>query len=122
MHNKNYFVVTSIFAAIVIVLFIFPSTDNLINAGQSKSIDVTALTNVHHISVSSDAVIAHYFGKDIVEKTMKQPGCVGVRMYYAKQANGRSGFVIVGVDKYGKDMAPTILAGPADICPPWCGN
>ena len=122
MHNKNYFVVTSIFAAIVIVLFIFPSTDNLINAGQSKSIDVTALTNVHHISVSSDAVIAHYFGKDIVEKTMKQPGCVGVRMYYGKHANSKSGFIFVGVDKKGRDMVPVVLAGPGVMCPPLCSD
>jgi hypothetical protein len=120
MYNKKYFVVTSIFAAIVIMLFIFPSTDNLTNAGQSKSIDVTALTNVHRISVSSDEVLVHYFGKDIVEKTMRQPGCVGVRMYYGKHANGKSGFIFVGFDKYGKDLAPTVITGPTSICPPEC--
>jgi hypothetical protein len=123
MSIKRIFAVTSVLAISVIMLFVYPSTDKSINAGQSNlKQDVTALANAHRISVSSEDVLVHYFGKDVVEKTMKQSGCVGVRMYYAKHANGRSGFVIVGVDKYGKDMVPTILAGPADVCPPWCGN
>ncbi|MGD0036272.1 MAG: hypothetical protein ABSC53_03145 [Bacteroidota bacterium] len=123
MSIKRIFAITSILAISVIMLFVYPSTDKSINAGQSNSKqDVTALANAHRISVSSNDVLVHYFGKDVVEKTMKQPGCVGVRMYYAKHVNGRSGFAIVGVDKYGKDMVPTILAGPADLCPPWCGN
>ena len=123
MSIKRIFTVASILAVSVIMLFVYPSTDKSINAGQLKSTqNVTTLTNTHQISVSSNDVITQYFGKDIVEKIMKQPGCVGVRMYYAKHANGKSGFVIVGVDKYGKDMVPTVLAGPAILCPPWCGN
>jgi len=123
MSIKRIFAITSILAISVIMLFVYPSTDKSVNAGQSNSKQgITTLTNAHRISVSSEDVLVHYFGKDVVEKTMKQPGCVGVRMYYAKQANGRSGFVIVGVDKYGKDMVPTVIAGPVDICPPWCGN
>jgi hypothetical protein len=123
MSIKKIVVIASILAISVIMLFVYPSTDKSINAGQSNaSQNLTALTNAHRISVSSDDVLIHYFGKDVVEKTMKQPGCVGVRMYYAKHVNGRSGFAIVGVDKYGKDMVPTVLAGPADLCPPWCGN
>ena len=123
MSIKKIVAVASILAISVIMFFVYPSTDKSINAGQSNaSQNLAALTNVHRISVSSNDVLVHYFGKDVVEKTMKQPGCVGVRMYYAKHVNGRSGFAIVGVDKYGKDMVPTILAGPTDICPPWCGN
>ena len=123
MSIKRIFTVASILAISVIMFFVYPSTDKSINAGQSNaSQNLTALTNAHRISVSSEDVLVHYFGKDVVEKTMKQPGCVAVRMYYAKHVNGRSGFAIVGVDKYGKDMVPTVIAGPVDICPPWCGN
>ncbi len=123
MSIKKIVAVASILAISVIMFFVYPSTDKSINAGQSSaSQNLAALTNVHRISVSSNDVLVHYFGKDVVEKTMKQPGCVGVRMYYAKHVNGRSGFAIVGVDKYGKDMVPTVLAGPVDLCPPWCGN
>lgn len=110
--------VLSILALSILMLIIYPSTDNSMNAGPSKSIkDVPALTNLHRISVSSNDVLVHCFGKDVVDKTMKQPGCVGVRMYYGKNANGQSGFVIVGVDKNGRDMKSVILAGPIDPCP-----
>ncbi len=113
--------------ALVLVLtalmpFLYPSTDNSINAEQSKlTPSVPAFTTMHRIAVVSNDVLIHYFGKDVVEKTMKQPGCVSVRMYYGKQANGRSGFVIVGVDKKGRDIVPIVLAGPGNICPPFCG-
>ena len=70
------------------------------------------LTNVHQIAVSSSDVIAQYFGKGIIEKIMKQPGCVGVRMYYGKHATGKSGFIFIGVDKNGRNIEPTILTGP----------
>ena len=77
---------------------------------------------MYAVSVSSNDVIAHYFGKNVVEKTLKQPGCVGVRMYYGKHANGKSGFIFVGVDKYGKDLIPIVIAGPDIICPPICND
>jgi hypothetical protein len=121
MYKKKIFAAASIFAIIVIMLFVYPSTDNLINAGPSSSKqDITALKTMYPISVSSNDVIAHYFGKDVVEKIMKQPGCVGVRMYYGKHANGKSGLIFVGVDKYGKDLTPIVIAGPGSICPPFC--
>jgi hypothetical protein len=123
MSIKRILAVASILALSVIILFIYPSTDKSINAGQSNAAqNLTALTSAHRVSVSSEDVLVHYFGKDVVEKTMKQPGCVGVRMYYGKHANGKSGFIIVGVDKNGRDMIPTVLAGPGQPCPPYCGS
>lgn len=122
MSTKRIVTVVSILLVSVIMLFIYPSTDKSINAGQSQfAKDVTAFTSLHRISVSSNDVLVHYFGKDVVEKAMKQPGCVGVRMYYGKHADGKSGFMIVGVDKNGRDMVPTVLVGPLDLCPPYCG-
>jgi hypothetical protein len=121
MSTKRIFTIASIFVIGLFILFVYPSADNYINAGQSKPAQTAStLTNAHQISVSSNDVIVHYFGKDVVEKTMKQPGCVGVRMYYGKHADGNSGFVLVGVDKNGKDLAPVVIAGPSTYCPPLC--
>ena len=118
MQNRNFFAVGSIAAIIVLVLFIYPSVDNLINAGQSPY--KPTLTNTYQISVTSNDVIAHYFEKDVADKVMKQPGCVGIRMYYGKKSNGKSGFMLVGVDKYGRDLNSSIFAGPGTLCPPHC--
>jgi hypothetical protein len=121
MSMQKVVTLASILVMVVLVLFIYPSTDSRIQAGQSNNgKNVAALTNVRQISVSSEAVIAHYFGKDVVEKIMKQPGCVSVRMYYGKRTNGTTGFNFIGVDKYGKDVAPTSIAGPGSYCPPYC--
>ncbi|MCX6121189.1 MAG: hypothetical protein NTX44_06180 [Ignavibacteriales bacterium] len=123
MSIKKFVTVISILALSIVLLIIYPSTDKSVNAGPSKSIkDVPSLANLHRITVSSNDVLVHYFGKDVVDKTMKQPGCAGVRMYYGKNVNGKSGFVIVGIDKNGKDMVPVVIAGPLDVCPPYCGN
>ena len=124
MSIKRIFAVASVLAGSVIMLFVYPSTANSMD--NQNSIETiqngTVLTNVHQISVSSEAVLVHYFGKDVVEKIMKQPGCVGVRIYYGKHADGKSGFVIVGVDKNGRAMVPTVLASPSIICPPFVAN
>jgi competence protein ComGC len=118
MSIKKIVTVISILVISVIILIIYPSTDKSVNAGQSTlTKEVPALANLYRISVSSNDVLVHYFGRDVVDKTMKQPGCVGVRMYYGKNANGKSGFVFVGVDKNGKDLQSVILAGPIDLCP-----
>ena len=123
MSTQKIVTAASIVALIVLILFVYPSIDNRINAGPSSSKqDITALKTMVPISVSSDAVIAHYFGKDVVEKIMKQPGCAGVRVYYSKKTNAKSGFMFVGVDKNGKDLLPIVLAGPTNLCPPFCGN
>jgi len=116
-------IVAIIFLFTLIMLFVYPSTDNSINAGQSKSVqNAAALTNARQISVSSIDVIVQYFGKDIVEKTMKQPGCVGVRMYYGKHKDGTPDLMIIGVDKNGKEMAPGALTCSPKPCPPNCGG
>ena len=123
MSTKRIVAVVSLFALSILMLFVYPSIDKSIYAGQLKSTkNVAPLTNVHQIAVSSSDVIAQYFGKGIVEKIMKQPGCVGVRMYYGKHADGKFGFVIVGVDKNGKEVTPNVLAGPASYCPPICND
>jgi hypothetical protein len=122
MSRKN-IILLSTLLALILVLFVYPSIDNRSNAGPSQlKQNAPALVTVHQIAVSSEAVIAHYFGKSTVEKIMKQPGCVSVRMYYGKRADGRKGFIFVGVDKNGKDLTPVVIAGPTDACPPLCNE
>jgi len=123
MSTKRIVAVVSVFALSVIMLFVYPSTDKSMYAGQSKSTqNINTVKNAQQIVVSSNDVIVHYFGKNVVDKIMKQPGCVGVRMYYSKQTNGKSGFIFIGVDKNGRDIEPTILTGPTTYCPPLCND
>jgi ABC-type dipeptide/oligopeptide/nickel transport system permease subunit len=131
MYIKKIVVTVSILSIIAIALFIYPSMNQSVRAEQvnftgykNQSIsfqEAKGLLKTYERIVASDAVIAQYFGKEIVDKILAQPGCVGVRMYYGKHANGKPGVLIIGVDKYGKDMVTGVLAGPTMVCPPYCG-
>jgi hypothetical protein len=61
------------------------------------------------------------FWKDSIEKLINQPGCVGMRYYYGRQANGAPVLVLVGVDAQGKDMTKGFMAEKSWPCPPFCG-
>jgi hypothetical protein len=120
MSTKKIAVTISILTMLVIALFICPSINQSVNAEQSNSTTV-GLDNAYLITAESNAVLNHYFGND-VEKTLKQSGCAGVRMYYGKQKDSSPKLMIIGVDKNGKDIAPSILAGSPKLCPPNCGE
>ena len=131
MSIKKIVVTVLILSIFAIALFIYPSMNQSVRAEQvnfagykNQSIsfqEAKGLIKTYERIAASDAVIAQYFGKDIVDKILAQPGCVGVRMYYGKHANGKPGVIIIGVDKYGKDTVSGVLAMPTMYCPPLCG-
>jgi hypothetical protein len=84
--------------------------------------EAVGLTRAYRVGVSSETVLAHYFGKEAVEKALAQPGCVGVRMFYGKHHDGSSTLVIIGVDRAGNDMTSGIALQMAVPCPPSCGD
>jgi ABC-type dipeptide/oligopeptide/nickel transport system permease subunit len=132
MSIKKIIVTVSILSLFAIALFIYPSMNQPVRAEQvnfagykNQSIsfqEAKGLIKTYERIAVSDAVIAQYFGKDIVDKILAQPGCVGVRMYYGKHENGKPGVIILGVDKYGKDMVSVVLAPPVLPCPPLCDD
>jgi len=133
MSTKKIVVTISILSTFVIALFIYPFINQSLKAEQINKTgythqiisfrDAAELIKNSERIIASDAVIAQYFGKELVDKILAQPGCVGVRLYYGKNANGKSGVIILGVDKYGKDMITGVLAWPTSKpCPPYCGD
>ncbi len=132
MSIKKIVVTISILSIFAIALFIYPSMNQSVRAEQvnfagykNQSVsfqEALRLIKTYEHIAASDVVIAQYFGKDIVDKILAQPGCLGVRMYYGKHASGKSGVLLIGVDKYGKDMVTGVLAMPVIICPPYCGG
>ena len=132
MSIKKIVVTISILAIFAIALIIYPSMNQSVRAEQVNSAgyknqsisfqEAKGLLKTYERIAASDAIIAQYFGKDLVDKILAQPGCVGVRMYYGKHTNGKPGMIIMGVDKNGKDIVSGVLAGPVIICPPYCGD
>jgi hypothetical protein len=63
-----------------------------------------------------------YFGRNIFDKILAQPGCIGVRYYYAQKDDGTPTLVLVGVDGSGNDITIGILGEYSFPCPPYCGS
>lgn len=80
------------------------------------------LTKAFRAEAPSNAVLAHYFGKDALQKALEQPGCVGLRMYYGKHADGSPTLVLVGVDNNGNDIKNGHILQRALPCPPLCAT
>jgi hypothetical protein len=58
--------------------------------------------------------------KVALERVLGQDGCVGVRAYFACNADMTTTLVYVGVDEFGNDMDDGELAERSFICPPFC--
>lgn len=81
-----------------------------------------ALTRRHREGGAKGATNASAFHADQVRALLAQPGCVGLRIYHGKNADGSDGTVIVGVDANDKDMTSGTLLENGFPCPPLCDN
>jgi hypothetical protein len=67
-----------------------------------------------------EAIHASMFDRAIFDKILAQPGCAGVRMYYAEGADGVQTLVLVGVDVQGNDLSGGDIGDDHFPCPPFC--
>lgn len=62
------------------------------------------------------------FHKDQVLELLGHPGCVGLRIHHARNADGTPTVVLTGIDAADNDLvAGTMLEDPF-WCPPFCGG
>lgn len=61
-----------------------------------------------------------YFGRNIIEAILSQPGCAGIRMYFAITDEWTPTLVLVGVLPNGNDMFEGVLGEDTLPCPPYC--
>ena len=60
------------------------------------------------------------FHAEAFHRILRQPGCVGIRVYPSMYEDGRQTLVLVGVDESGNDMTAGELANEPWVCPPYC--
>ena len=65
---------------------------------------------------------AVYFERNIYDKILAQPGCVGIRQYFARVDEKNVTLVLVGVDAKGDDLINGIVGEGGWACPPYCGS
>src|SRR5579871_5159060 len=58
----------------------------------------------------------YHLGRNIIDKILAQPGCVGMRFYYGLNEEGRKTLVYVGIDNDGKDINKhTVVMSNGDL-------
>jgi len=102
------------------------TTVPVLTGREGAEIDIKVATEWtrNHRRRNPGGVISQFFGRELLEKIIQQPDCVGLRFYYAnsKPASGWHRFVnrcfpksegevhliIAGVTKEGKDQLPCL--------------
>jgi hypothetical protein len=106
------------------------------NGSEGDPIDLATAQNwtAHYRATTNpDDIQAHFFGSEILRQLLDEPGCVGIRMYYAIDDDGSKKLLLVGVDSHGENLLPAAngkLDGGGNIivdysypCPDYCpGN
>jgi hypothetical protein len=64
----------------------------------------------------------HFMGRDLIQKILDQPECMGIRVYYGIDENGYKSLVFVGADRNEDDMVGGVIADKSVPCPYSCGR
>lgn len=78
------------------------------------------LTRRYREAMAKGGVKAGAFHADQVRELLAQPGCVAVRMYYGRNADGGDVLVLVGMDANDKELTGGLLLEEIFPCPPFC--
>jgi len=81
--------------------------------------EAAALTRRHRQARTTEEK-AGAFHKDQLVELLNQPGCVGLRIYHGRKADGAPAFVLVGVDDATNDMVDGVMLEQHVPCPPFC--
>jgi hypothetical protein len=82
--------------------------------------DAAVLTKRHQ-AADPKGLKAGAFHKDQVLELLNQPGCVGLRVYYGRNADGTPTPVLTGIDAADNDLTAGTILEIIYPCPPWCG-
>lgn len=90
--------------------------------GEEFPLATAAEWTANYRAANPGDIQAHFFGMDILNKILAQPGCVGLRMYYALDENGVKQMIVVGVNADETDQYTKTIAERGFPCPPYCSG
>ena len=91
------------------------------NEGDFVTITDASAWTAAYRSNNPNATKAHFFGRNKLMEILGQPGCVGIRAYYAIDAQQKKQLVLVGANSSEKDMLDAgLVLDQAAPCPNNC--
>lgn len=93
------------------------------NDGQYVSLqDACSWTANHRNSANYNGVKGIFYGKSKISEILAQSGCVGIRAYYAIDAQSKPVLVLIGTDANGNDIESSLILERGMPCPTNCGG
>lgn len=78
------------------------------------------MTANYRNTIQPGEVIGVFMGKEKIEKILEQPGCVGMRFYFAINEKGEKTLVLVGTDANQNDIVDGLIGDDCSPCPKLC--
>ena len=94
------------------------------NEGAFISLSQAAVLTSNYRNGQQNPILGQFLGVQKLQDLLRQTDCVGLRIYYGKNAEGKPTIVVVGVDAHEDDILgeePLIL-DQSTPCPPTCGH
>jgi hypothetical protein len=91
---------------------------------QTISFKDAGVMTANYRAQNPGAVIAGFFFAQAITSLLNQPGCVGIRYYYAIANDGSEQLVLAGVDANGNDLVGqnNVCIDMSCPCPPFCST
>lgn len=84
--------------------------------------EASGWTANYRATIASGEIIAHFFGTDKIKAILDQSDCVGIRIYYGIDENGKKNLILVGAKANEDDMVDGLILERAFTCPPKCAT
>lgn len=89
--------------------------------GEEISLNSASAMTAEYRRNNQNGTLAHFFGRDIINRILEQEGCMGIRLYYGADEDGNQQIVMVGADGNENDMTD-LVADLSHPCPNACSN
>lgn len=93
------------------------------NEGEFISLaDAISWTTNYRGSQYDNGTKSQFYGKSKIAQILQQPGCTGLRIYYAIDNTDTPVLVLVGTNIDGNDLQTGLILERGFPCPPACGG
>ncbi len=84
--------------------------------------EASGWTANYRATISSGDIIAHFVGSEKVKAILDQEDCVGIRIYYGIDDDGKKNLILVGASADENDMVDGVIVEKLTTCPPKCSS
>jgi len=84
--------------------------------------EASGWTANYRATISSGDIIAHFVGSEKVKAILDQEDCVGIRIYYGIDDDGKKNLILVGAKADENDIVDGVIVEKVYPCPPRCSG